>query len=592
VNVVILCLVAAAAGQQEPGVLDVPVYRNAAFGVAVPRPFPDWVFSPGGTTRTATVLFHPRQESLRAQLWGALVLTAFDGPVPLDAVADQRLRSTWQPALGRSFAVLTRDSLRIAGFPAVHLVMSGAVNRLAVDVEEYFIARGTDLVILQFRYPRGLPRDSIAAGYQRSFDGLELGRTGPPAAGAVVTEPAGSAPRDERAENRRLVGSPWRLRGYDALVRFDPGAARAEFSIRVEVVNEDVRPHDSLAIVVRWPFLLDGMQSATGRAMVIGDPAAPVVRLPQPVEAGAATSVTVAFHLTPALAAAADPPTAPVVSSTGVRCLADWLPRVSAWVDSAGRALDQPVARATIRFDVPGDFTAISAGRLAADVAVGDRHRVTWLAEGDAPSEPAFVVGRLRRIAVRMTPTLTIRAWASAPDSARTAAVIGGLVESVRDAWYFYSRAFGRLKAEDLDVVVQDLPSLRVSGTALLLSDTTPTDAIYVAIARIWWGQTVRFAGPDSRWLADGLATWSAFQLRATQDGDSVRQRLLRAAETRRDPGAALDAVRRAVGDARFRTAVRAFFLDHREAPASFADFLAPLGVEGSLALAPFLQVR
>ena len=591
-NAVILCVVVAAVGQQEPGVLDVPVYRNAAFGVALPRPFPDWVFSPGGTTRTTTVLFHPRQESLRAQLWGALVLTAFDGPVPLDAVADQRLRSTWQPALGRSFTVLTRDSLRIAGFPAVHLVMSGAVNRLAVDVEEYFIARGNDLVILQFRYPRGLPRDSIAAGYQRSFDGLELRRAGPPASGAVVAEPAASPWRDERAENRRLIGSPWRPRAYDALIRFDPGAARAEFSVRVEIVNEDVRPHDSLAVVVRRPFLLDGMQSATGRAMVIGDPAAPVVRLPQPVEAGAATTVTVAFHLTPALAAAADSSAAPVVSSMGARCLAAWLPRVSAWVDSAGRTLDQLVARATIRFDVPGDFTAISAGRLAADVAVGDRHRVTWMAEGNAPSEPAFVVGRLRRIAVRTTPTLTIRAWASAPDSARTAAVIGGLVESVRDAWYFYSRAFGRLNAENLDVVLQDLPSVRVSGTTLVLSDTAPTDSVHVAVARMWWGQTVHFAGPDSRWLADGLATWSAFQLRAAREGDSVRQGLVRAAEMRREPGAALDAARRAVGDARFRTAVRAFFLDHRVAPAAMADLLALLGVEGSLAIAPFLPAR
>jgi hypothetical protein len=592
VNVAILCLVVAAVGQQEPGVLDVPVYRNAAFGVSLPRPFPDWVFSPGGTTRTTTVLFHPRQESLRAQLWGALVLTAFDGPVPLDAVAEQRLRSTWQPALGRSFTVLTRDSLRIAGFPAVHLVMSGAVNRLAVDVEEYFIARGTDLVILQFRYPRGLPRDSIAAGYQRSFDGLELRRAGPPDAGAVVAEPAPSPRRDERAENRRLVGSPWRPRAYDALVRFDPGTARAEISVRVEVVNEDVRPHDSLAVVVRWPFLLDGMRGATGRALAIEDPAAPVVRLPQPVEAGAATSVTVTFHLTPSLAAAADSAVAPVVSATGARCLADWLPRVSAWVDSAARTLDQPVARTTIRFDVPGDFTAISAGRLAADVAVGDRHRVTWLAEGDAPSEPAFVVGRLRRIAVRMTPTLTIRAWASAPDSARTTAVIGRLVESVRDAWNFYSRAFGRLNAENLDVVLQDLPSVRVSGTTLILSDTAPTDSVRVAVARIWWGQTVHFVGPDSRWLADGLASWSVYQLRAARDGESVRQGLVRAAELRREPGAALDAARRAVGDARFRTAVRAFFLDHRMAPAAMADLLALLGVEGSTAIAPFLPAR
>jgi hypothetical protein len=253
----LFCLVAAAAVPQDPGTLDVPVYRNTAFGVVLPRPFPDWVFSPGGTAQTTTVLFHPRQASLREQLWGALVLTAFDGPVPLNAVADQRIQSTWQPALGRSFAVLTRDSLQIAGFPALHVVMSGAVNRLAVDVEEYFIARGTDLVILQFRYPRGLPRDSIAAGYQHAFDGLQLRRDDELSAPSVAVTPRviseavslaasnAAAERDESAENRRLAGSPWRPRAYEALVRFDPENARVDFSVRIEVVNDDVRRGDA-----------------------------------------------------------------------------------------------------------------------------------------------------------------------------------------------------------------------------------------------------------------------------------------------------------------------------------------------------------
>lgn len=576
-----------------------PVYRNAAFRVALPRPFPDWVFSPGGTAQTTTVLFHPRQGSLREQLWGALVLTAFDGPVPLDAVADQRLQSTWQPALGRSFAVLTRDSLQIAGFPALHLVMSGAVNRLAVDVEEYFIARGNDLVILQFRYPRGLPRDSIAAGYQHAFEGLEIRLTGSadaPASPALLAPageavPAAGAERDERSENRRIAGSPWRPRAYEALVRFDPEGARVDFSVRIEVVNDDVRPRDSLALVVRAPFRLDGARSATGQPLAIGDPAAPTVRLPQPVAPQAATAITVAFHLTSALAAAAaDTVSALAVSREGVRCLADWLPRVAAWTDSAGRALAPLAARLTVRFDLPGNFTAISAGRLAAEFTAGDRRRVTWLAENNAPSMPAFVVGRLRRIAMRTTLALTIRVWAPEPDSAQAAATAGALVRTVQDAWAFYSRAFGRLNIEDVDVALADVSEARAAGATLFLSPAAPADSVRIAVARMWWGETVRLVGPGAQWLADALSAWSVLQLRAATEGDSVRQRLVRAAESRPEPVAALEAARRAVGGARFRTAVRAFFLEYRRTPATTANFLALLGAEGSAVLAPLIQ--
>jgi hypothetical protein len=599
---VFLCLAALVAIPQDPGTLDVPVYRNEVFGVALPRPFPDWVFSPGGTAQTTTVLFHPRQGSLREQLWGALVLTAFDGPVPLNAVADQRLQTTWQPALGRSFAVLTRDSLQIRGFPALHLVMSGAVNRLAVDVEEYFIARGSDLVILQFRYPRGLPRDSVAAGYQHAFDGLEMRRdedvarvpvavvTPAPTAETAIPATSGLA-GDERAGNRRLAGSPWRARAYETLVRFDPGQARADFSVRIEVVNEDVRPRDSLAFVVRGPFQVDGARSATGQRLPIGDPAAPAVRLPHPVDPQAATAITVDFHLVRAPTDTADDvASALAISRTGVRCLIDWLPRVAAWTDSAGHAVAQTPTRFTVRFDVPESFTAISVGRLAADFTAGDRRRVTWLTEDHTPSVPAFVIGALRRVAMRTAALLTVRIWAPGPDSSRAAEVAGAIVETVRDAWAFYSLAFGRLTIEDVDVTLAEGSEARAAGSTIFLSPGAPADSVRVAVARIWWGETVRFEGPGARWLADALSAWSLLQLRAAEEGDSVRQRLVRDAESRGEPVATLEAARRAVGDARFRVAVRTFFLEHRRTPAGGSSFLALLGGDVSPILAPSLQ--
>jgi hypothetical protein len=324
--------------------------------------------------------------------------------------------------------------------------------------------------------------------------------------------------------------------------------------------------------------------------LTVADPAAPVVRLPRRVDPQAATAITVVFHLTPALAMAVDSATALAISGAGMWCLVDWLPKVAAWSDSSGSALVPPLARLTVRFELPGDFAAISAGRLAADFTAGYRHRVTWVTEDSPPSVPAFVVGRLRRVAVRSSPTLTVHVWAPEADSAHTGPTTGALIETVRDAWTFNSRAFGRLTVGDIDIALSDVPGPRVAGATLFLSPGAPADSVRVAVARMWWGETVRFAGPGAARLAEALSQWSVFQLRAAVAGDSLRQRLVREAEARREPVAALESARRIVGDASFRTALRTFFLEHRRTPATSTDFLALFGAAGLAALAPLIQ--
>ena len=562
------------------------MYRNEAFGVAILRPFPDWVFSPGGARETITVLFHPRDAPLREQLWGALVLTSFDGPVPLGEVADQRVQTTWQPTLGRTFSVLTRDSLTVAGLPAIHVVMSGAVNRLALDVEEYFIARGRDLVILQFRYPRGIPRDSIAAGYQRVFDGLVI-RAPPDSApahpaAAPAPPPPAEAARLAAAANRALAGSPWRPRAYEAVVRFDPGVPRVDFSVRVEVVNDDVRPRDSLAVAMGWPFDLDGVRSATGQPLAErrGD-AVVAVRLPQPVEPQAATAVTIAFHVAALEGVAGEV----AVSEARVRGVADWLPHVAPWADSLARPLDAARPRYTLRFDLPEVFTAVAAGRFAADVTASGRRRVIWVADDEPSPEPAFVIGRLRRVAARSGPLLSLRVWSAENDSALTPARAGALADVARDAWTFFSSAFGRLADDDANLVIADVRHPRAAGSALFVDPAATDDSVRLAVARAWWGSAVRFTGAGADWLADALPAWSVLLLRAATGGDSTRQRLVREAEAAHLPLAAIEAARRAVGDAAFRVALRTFFLEHRRVAATGADLLALLGPVGAVAL-------
>lgn len=586
---VALALLVAGAVPQDTGMLDIPVYRNEAYGVALPRPFDDWVFSPGRSRQTTTVLFYSRRASLREQFWGALVLTSFEGPVPLSAVADQRVQESWQAELGPSFRVLTRDSITVAGLPAIHVVMSGAVNRLAVDVEEYVIARGYDLVVLQFRYPRGLPRDSIAAGYERSLVGLVIRPSdGAVAPARVATGPPTDPAQRDAAANRALANSPWRPRAYDARVRFNPESARVDVTVRVEIVNEDVRPHDTLTLAMRWPFVLEGVRSATGLALTHERAAILNVHLPQAVEPQAAAAVTANYRFEAGAPESGRPwPAGVGISHEGASCLVDWLPAVQPWADTAGRPVSFTRARYTARFDLPEAYAAVAAGRLAVDFVATGRRRMTWVAESDPAPAPAFVVGRLRRVAVRYAPLVTLRVWAQEADSATSADRAHSIAIEASDAWAFYTRAFGRLPIDDADVVLVDMETQRVAGATLFLSPAFPADSVRIAVARVWWGEAVRFVGSGAPYLAAALPAWAALAFRAATEGDSVRQRLVRQAEAAGQPLAGLEAARRAAGDASFRVAIRTLFLEHRRRPATLEDLLSLLGLDASVVAIP-----
>ena len=584
---VLLSLLAAGTVPQDTGTLDVPVYRNQEYRVALPRPFDDWVFSAGRSRQTTTVLFHPRRGSLREQLWGALVLTSFEGPVPLGEVADQRVQEAWQAELGRTFSILTRDSLVVAGLPAIHVVMGGALNRLAVDVEEYIIARGRDLIVLQFRYPRGLPRDSIAAGYERSLAGLDIrAADGSPAPPRTALAPQPDPAQRDAATNRAVGSAPWAPRAFDARVQFDPGAGRVLFSVRVEVVNGDVRPRDTLTVALRWPFVLDVVRSATGQVLSEQRGPTATVRLPQAVEPQAATAVTVGYRLDPVAAERGRGwPIGVGIASDGALALIDWLPTVQPWADSLGRPLPFARARFSARFDLPEASAVVAAGRLVADVVALGQRRMTWVADRDPVPAPAFVAGRLRRAATRSTPSVTLRVWAPDAGPLASASRADSVAGVVADAWAFFARAFGRLAIEHLDVVLVDVPTPRVAGATLFLSAASPEDSIRTAVARVWWGETVRFVGPGAAWMEAALPSWSALAFRAATEGDAVRQRIVREAEAVGAPLAALESARRAVGDAAFRVALRTFFLQYRLLAATAADLISLLGPAGAAAL-------
>ena len=60
---------------------------------------------------------------------------------------------------------------------------------------------------------------------------------------------------------RTLPWSPWQVRSYDAVVRYDSARVRGEFAVRLDLVNDGPVPADSAAVWL-WPgFALDSVRS-------------------------------------------------------------------------------------------------------------------------------------------------------------------------------------------------------------------------------------------------------------------------------------------------------------------------------------------
>jgi hypothetical protein len=619
---IVLAVLASLPAQQDTTTLDAPVYANEAFGVSVPRPFDDWVFEPGEGPQTTTVIFHPRSVSLREQLWGALVLTTFPGQVPLRQVADRRVATTWRRLLGRGFRLLADDTLFVNGLPAVRTVMSGAIDHVVLEVEEYTIARGGDLIVLQLRYPRGLPRDSIAAGYRRVVGGLTIRGSPAPKPGETPVY------ADSVAAAGLLPHSPWQAVAYDALVRYDAERVRLDFAVRVDLENLS----DSLAewvAVWLWPALaLDSIWSgSTGLAPGTAGSVS-WVRLPGASRPRESTTITVFYHADPE--GPPLPPESMGTSAAGAYAVTDWLPRVQPALDSARQATETTRARTTLRFDVPESWRAVAPGRLTAELASSGRRRMTWRADDVAAGVAAFALGPYR-VVTRRPGNVAVTLWLT-PDDSPSSAMVDSVAESVQAAWTFCSRAFGRLPIEEVNVATTDVPALHgFAGLLLARHAAGPTSpppdftfepsggrgpgVIVREIARTWWGNSVAPAGPASAWILEGLPAWAAVAARGVTEGDTVRQRLVREAETSwhaAAPGqddplsrvpitesgagllrtkgvAAVEAARRAVGEARFREALLSLAVEHRNARLTLNDVLTALGPDGAAVLRPYL---
>jgi len=592
---------------QDTGTVDAPVYEDSTYGVSIPRPFDDWVFEPGRGRRTATVIFHPKGVSLGGQLWGALILMAYPGRATLRQVAEQRLQVAWRSQLGRSLKMLGRDSLRLAGFPAIRFALSGTVGGVALRAEEYVIGRRRDLIVLQLRYPPAVPYDSIAVGYRRVLDGLRMG------AAPSVAAPAQPAQAESPAPPRSLPRSPWQVRSYDALVHYDNARLRADFTVRIELLNDGPMPADSAAVWL-WPgFALDSVRVGTSEQRPNSVDGLSLLALPDAVQPQAGTAVTVFYHL--GAEALALPPDEGGFAPDAAYLAFDWLPRVQSAVDSSGQVAQTARPRFTLSFDVPGAWHAVAPGRMTAEIVSSGRRRATWTTEDVTASTPAFALGAYR-IVTRRSAGLGVAVWL-APDDSVPASTLEALASAVRAAWFFCSRAFGRLPIADISVISTRLPETRgFLGLVLSGGLDTSRDLLFREVARSWWGNSVDAAGPGSWWVREGFPAWTAIAARGSLEGDTVRQRLVRDAEARWHaavsrigdralvslvpgaPGAellrpkgvaALEAARRAAGEAAFREAILSLALEHRNRWLTVQAVLDAMGSDAQAVLRTYL---
>ncbi len=593
---------------QDTSSVDAPVYENPAYGVSIPRPAENWVFEPGQGRRTLSVIFHPKGVPLADQLWGVLLVAPYPGRTPLGTVADQRLQVSWRRQAGGSVTVRGRDSLWLAGCPAIHLSLSAVVGGVATQVEEYVVARRRDLIVLQFRSPREDSGDSVAAGYRRTLKGLRLGEgnaAARPATQAPVTVSTVGAPA--------LPWSPWQVRAYDALVVYDTALVRADFAVRMDLVNDGPVPVDSVALGL-WPgFDLDSVRFAGSRVRTAG--AAGVVRmqLVAAVEPQEAAPLTAFFHLSAERAAL--PASRALVAPDAAYFAWDWLPRVQPARDSAGQVAQAVRPRLTLRFDVPRGWRAVAPGRLTADVSASGRRRITWAGDDVAAATPAFALGPFR-VVERWSPGLGVAVWLT-PGEEPSAAVVSELASAVRAGWIFCSRAFGRLPIGEFNVVSTRIPETRgFAGLVLSSGMDSPREELIREVARTWWGNSVGAAGTGSWWILEGFPAWTAIAARGASEGDSVRQRLVREAEAswrsaaaggvdpplgalvesadsagllRSKGAAALEAVRRAAGESVFREAVLTLSVEHRNRWISLEDLIGAFGPDARAVLRPFL---
>ncbi len=542
-----LAALALAAQLQRDTLIDAPVFDDARFGVAIPRPFDDWVFAASAARGTTTVIFHPRRGSLSDQVWGVLVLTRLDGPTPLADLAERRLRTAWRAQLGSTYTLIARDSVDLVGLPAVRLLVSGAIDHAVLEVEEYLVVRDTDLVLLQFRYPRHVSRDSLEAGYRRTLDGIDIRGGSAPPRPPPAPPARGAAANEASARWDALRESPWTVEEVDVAVRAETPRGSRAAAARLDLVNDGPVPAGSVTLWVPSGAAVDSVRVGPRRAGVTGRGQGRRVTLEREIMPGSNVSVTVYYRWT------GEPEY--------------WLPLAQSPTDSAGEPRRIGLPRVAVRANVPDSLRAVSTGHLSAEAAHGARRLLTWNAQ-DVPA-PALVITARRRVTLRRG-RLLVHLWRVPGGLPADTTAPQPIATEVYRLWRALWRAFGPVPLAEVHLVEAAADSTRgYPGLVLLGGDAAAPGVLARELARTWWGGEVRVDGAGARRFINGLLLWTASRIAIT---DTSEPELLAG-------------VRAVVGDARLRETLRTIAADARGGWITMDDVFAALGAQGAAAL-------
>ncbi len=527
---------------QRDTLVDAPIFDDTRFGVAIPRPFDDWVFAASSERGTTTIIFHPRRGSLSDQVWGVLVLTRLDRPTSLAQLAERRLTTAWRPQLGRSYTLIARDSAAVEGLPATRLLVSGAIDRAVLEVEEYLVVRDLDLVLLQFRYPRHVPRDSLEAGYRRTLTGITI-RGSPAAATPAAAPPPGEA----AARYDALRESPWTLEEVDVAVRAETPRGSRATAARLDLVNDGPVPTGIVTLWMPPEAMVDSARAGARRVAVSGRGRSRRVALEQEVAPGSSASLSVYYRWN------GEPEY--------------WLPLVQAPADSAGEPRRVGLPRLTVHIHLPDSLRAVSTGHRSTEAERSGRRLMVWNA-GNVLAPPLVIGGR--EMASVRRGRLLVQVWRVPRGPLADTTAVQGLAAAVHATWSALWRAFGPVPLAEIHVVEAGADATRGShGLLLLGADHAEPGVLARELARTWWGGAIHVEGAGARSFVDALVQWTASRI-ARPGADGVEP---------------LARVRDVVGDARMRETLRTLAADGRGGWLTMDDVYAAFGSQGAAVL-------
>ncbi|HEY3122200.1 MAG TPA: M1 family aminopeptidase [Vicinamibacteria bacterium] len=304
----------------------------------------------------------------------------------------------------------------------------------------------------------------------------------------------------------------------------------------------------------------------------------------------------------------------------------------TAWYPQAG---NDDFALATLRFDVPQEFTVVTGGTRLEQRQQNGRTLVAY--RQDRPGKYlTAAIGRFVFAGEQKSGGILLRAWGVPRMRATAAQVLASAGEILR----FYEHEFGPYPYESLNLLVVEgvTPGGHSPPGMVLLSERpallrrslrddpagfTDVPGYFFAheLAHQWWGHGVAGQNYRERWLSEGFAQYAAaLWVQHTRGGapfQTILARLARWAIAKTaegpinlgyrlghikgdpqiyravvyDKGAyVLHMLRRIVGDEPFRQALIAFQAEHRFAKAGTEDLRQALEKVSGRSLSPYFE--